>query len=262
MNGQGIEVIDFTPQSPPLGTDDPSVPDKHEFELNLSSFVERTPEQKDFDLFLVDANYGVLPKIFGRELPTQIKFEFPIAGAREGVDPIATGVGPAATGLKFVVFENEHQGVQVSVYPQLAFPLAGNRSVEKGLSDAGQTFVFPVLVSRRTHYLTLVANAGLEVPIHDPDREVMARLGLAGGLAIRRKLAAMAEIRSESTSNFRHDRLVVVTAGIMRGFRGNIAIYGTIGRSVFADDGLSHVYAGFGLKLIRGGVDEPRATRK
>src|SRR5438045_2694219 len=42
-NGLGVEVMDFTPQSPPLGTDDPSVPDKHIFELNLSTFVDRTP---------------------------------------------------------------------------------------------------------------------------------------------------------------------------------------------------------------------------
>lgn len=33
---QGLEVIDATPQSPPLETDDPSVPDKGEYEINLT----------------------------------------------------------------------------------------------------------------------------------------------------------------------------------------------------------------------------------
>ena len=36
-NLQGLEVVDATPQSPPLETDDPGVPDKGEWEINLST---------------------------------------------------------------------------------------------------------------------------------------------------------------------------------------------------------------------------------
>ena len=38
-NAAGIEVIDATPQSPPLDTDDPGVPDKGEFEIKDAVFV-------------------------------------------------------------------------------------------------------------------------------------------------------------------------------------------------------------------------------
>jgi hypothetical protein len=34
QNREGLDVIDATPQSPPLETDDPGVPDKGEYEIN------------------------------------------------------------------------------------------------------------------------------------------------------------------------------------------------------------------------------------
>src|SRR6266851_1391542 len=70
---QGLEVIDATPQSPPLETDDPSVPDKGEYEINLTTHVDLSRAVQRIDLLLVDANYGLAPKIAGHELPTQVK---------------------------------------------------------------------------------------------------------------------------------------------------------------------------------------------
>src|SRR5438128_1994875 len=39
-NAQNLEVIDATPQSPPLDVDDPGVPDKGEYEINLTTHVD------------------------------------------------------------------------------------------------------------------------------------------------------------------------------------------------------------------------------
>src|SRR4051812_33702603 len=69
-NGQGLDVIDATPQSPPLETDDPGVPDKGEYEINLTTHADLSKEGRTIDFLVVDANYGVLPKIAGHELPT------------------------------------------------------------------------------------------------------------------------------------------------------------------------------------------------
>src|SRR6476660_2272560 len=55
-NAQGIEVIDATPQSPPLDTDDPGTPDKGEFEFNLSTHLDHTHESQHYELLAVDAN--------------------------------------------------------------------------------------------------------------------------------------------------------------------------------------------------------------
>lgn len=249
-NGQGLEVMDFTPQSPPLATDDPSVPDRHAYEINFTTFADHAKGETSLDLLLIDANYGVEPRLFGRTVPTQVKFEFPIAAVREGDEPFRAGAGAAIAGLKFNVFEDERTGLAFSIYPQVEFSLPGSQAVEKGLAEAGQTIILPVLASKQFKYATLVLNAGLHVPVHDPARDVTTRFSFGWGLPLRRKLAVMAEVSLESAAGFGHDRLVVINAGVMRGFGRNVILYGNVGRSVFADAGPAHTYAGVGLKIV------------
>jgi hypothetical protein len=202
-NAQGIEVIDATPQSPPLGTDDPGVPDKGEYEINLTTGADLSKDGQSFDLLFVDANYGILPKIAGHELPTQVKFECPLAAVRgPGGDPFTVGVGASTFGLKFNFFTNEHAGISISVYPQLEFETPGTSSVEKGLAEPGQTFLLPLLLAKEFHYLTLVANGALHKPVRDSERETTGAIGVGVGRAFTRKVAAMIELREESTLDF------------------------------------------------------------
>ena len=51
------------------------------------------------NLLFIDANYGVLPKFAGHELPMQVKFEVPVTSAREHGEPFTHGVGPAGAYL-------------------------------------------------------------------------------------------------------------------------------------------------------------------
>src|SRR6478736_5677369 len=53
-NAQGIEVIDATPQSPPLDADDPGTPDRGEFELNFTTHLDHTRESQHYELVAVD----------------------------------------------------------------------------------------------------------------------------------------------------------------------------------------------------------------
>ena len=64
-NRLNLWVIDATPQSPPLEVDDPGVPEKREYEINLTTQADFSKQLRTFDFVLVDANYGVLPKVFG-----------------------------------------------------------------------------------------------------------------------------------------------------------------------------------------------------
>jgi hypothetical protein len=248
-NAQGIEVIDATPQSPPLDTDDPGVPDKGEFEINLSTHADIGQDKKEYDLLRVDANYGVLPVIFGYKLPTQIKLEFPVAGAREAGESFKAGLGTTAMGLKFNFYDDDRRGISVSVYPQIEFPTPGGRGVAKGLAEDGQTLVLPLLVEREFHDFTFVLNAALEKPLHDPERDTTTEFGVGFGRAFTRKVAGMIELRSEQSLSFTHDRLVYVNGGFIHGVR-NIITYVNVGHSLFADDGLGHTYLGFGIKVL------------
>jgi len=246
-DAQGIEVIDATPQSPPLETDDPGVPDKGEYEINLTTHADYAKPAQRVDLLSVDANYGVLPVIAGHALPTQIKLEFPVAAGRERGEPFRMGLGAAKVGVKFNFYRDEHRGISVSVYPQVAFPTPGGGGVEKGLAESGQTLILPLLVARELHELTFVVNGALEKPIHDPERQMAVELRVAIGRAFTRKVALMTELRAESSKDFKSNRLVVLNAGFIHGVR-NVIVYANLGHSLFSDDGHGHTYAGFGIK--------------
>jgi len=249
-NRLNLWVIDATPQSPPLEVDDPGVPDKGEYEINLTTQADFSKQLWTSDFVLVDANYGVLPKIFGHELPTQVKFEFPLAGAKEHRDPFEVGIGAAQFGLKLNFYNNEYKGVSVSFYPQIEFPVPGSDAAERNLANAGQTLALPLLVQKEFKYVTIVANGAVNQPIHDPQRDTTGSLGFGCGRAITRYLAAMGEIRAESAFDFRHDRLVVVNFGAMRRLRDNMILYANVGRSIFSDEVSAHTYVGAGIKFL------------
>src|SRR5438045_5649567 len=117
----GIEVVDATPQSPPLETDDPGVPDNGEYEINFTTHADLSRDAKQFDLLFIDANYGIAPKLFGHELPTQLKFEFPVSAVTGNGSPFVAGIGAAKFGMKFNFYNNEYHGLSMSVYPQIEF---------------------------------------------------------------------------------------------------------------------------------------------
>jgi hypothetical protein len=246
-NASGDEVIDATPQSPPLDTDDPGTPDKGEYEINLTTHADYAKAAQRYDVLLVDANYGILPVIAGYKLPTQIKFEFPVVAAREAGEPFSKGLGAALVGVKFNFYQDEQRGISVSVYPQVEFSAASG--VAKGLTENGQTLILPLLVSREFHEFTFVFNGAIEKAVHDPGRDMASEFGVALGRALTRKVAAMVELRTESSLDFKSDRLVFVNVGVIHGVR-NVIVYGNLGHSLFTDDGFGHTYAGVGLKVL------------
>ena len=249
-NLSGLMVIDATPQSPPLEVDDPGVPDKGELEINLGPAADLSKPLRSFDFLLVDANYGVLPKLFGHELPTQVKFEFPLAGAKQHGDPFKVGIGASQFGLKFNFYTSESNGISVAFYPQIEFAIPGTAAADKNLADPGQTQLFPLLLRKEFKYVTLVANGGINQPLHDPERATTGTLGLGLGRALTRYTAAMGEIRVESAADYDRQHLVVINFGLMRHLRDNIILYANAGRSLSSDDAFTHIYLGFGMKVL------------
>jgi hypothetical protein len=241
-------VLDATPQSPPLDTDDPGVPEMGVYEINLTTHAGVTRDSRKLDLLFLDANYGLLPRFLGRELPTQLTFEIPVAAAKLSGLPFAAGVGQGAVGLKLNFYNSEHRRLQMSFYPQIEFHL-GARAVEKGFAERGQTLIFPLLVSRNLKYFTAVLNGGVHQPLNDMDRHTTGTFGVGLGLAVTRKFSAMAELHGESQFDFAHDRLLTLNVGLMRAVR-HAVVYANMGHSLFSDDGLGHLYVGGGVKVL------------
>jgi len=246
LNNDKIEVIDATPQSPPLEIDDPSVPDEGEYEINLLTEADFAADARTVNVVTVDANYGIVLKGWGHDLPTQLKVEFPVVARREHGNPYQMGVGTSAVGLKFNFYNDETRGLRVSVYPQIAFSTAG--SVDKSIAEPGQTLILPLLVSHESKYVTMVANAGINKTIHDAQRDSTAELAFGIGRAFFRKLAIMGDLRTSSTTNFKSNRLLSADAGFIYGVR-NAIWYGRVGHTLFSDDG-RHVFLAFGVKVL------------
>jgi hypothetical protein len=248
-NGLGLWVIDATPQSPPLGIDDPGVPENGEYEINLTTFGDFSRDGKQFDLLHVDANYGLLPKFGNRELPTQLKFEVPLSGAKVNGQPMTTGVGDAELGLKLNFYNSAHHSIQVAFYPQIEFAI-GSSKLDNGFAEPGQTLIFPLLVSKAMKYATIVVNGGVSTPLHDHDRHVTGTFSFAAGMPVTRKFAVMAELKSETRLDFAHDRLLTANVGLMRALGHRCLLYANVGHSLVSDDGMPHAYAGVGLKVL------------
>lgn len=108
--------------------------------------------------------------------------------------------------------------------------------------------ILPLLVSHESKYATMVFNAGINKAIDDAGRDSTTQLGFGIGRAFFRKLAVMGEIRTSSTTDFKHDRLLSTNAGIIYGVK-NAIWYGRIGHSLFSEDG-RHAFVTFGIKFL------------
>jgi hypothetical protein len=245
-NRQNIDVIDATPQSPPLDTDDPGVPRNGQFEINLLTTADGADSSRAIDLLRVDANYGLVLKARGSELPAQLKLEFPISADRQGSAPYRTGLGTAVLGLKLNFYDDENRGVSLAVYPQLELSTAA--SVAKGVAEEGQALVLPVLIAKEFAHVTTVYNAALELPFHADGRPSSVELGAGVGRAFFRKLAVMGDVRSSSNVAFSDDRIVSTNVGVIYGVR-TVIWYARAGHTLFSDDG-RHAFFTVGMKLF------------
>jgi hypothetical protein len=248
QNREGIDLVDATPQSPPLDIDDPGVPDKGEYEINLTTHADLAKAHKDVDLLFVDANYGIRLRVAGHDLPTQLKFEIPVRAAGVGDAPYSFGMGPATAGLKFNFSLDERSSLSLALYPQMEFEAPGTGSVEKDLAEPGQTLILPFLVGREFRHFLFVANGGVEKPLHDPGRTATTTFGVAIGRAFTRKVAGMMEIGNQSALDFASNHLTFLSVGVIRGVR-NVVVYARLGHSLYSDDGSGHTYLGVGMKV-------------
>jgi hypothetical protein len=245
-NRENVDVIDATPQSPPLNTDDPGVPRNGEFEINLLAAADGADGSSAIDVLRVDANYGLVLKPRGFELPAQVKVEFPISAAHVGSAPYQVGLGTAAVGLKVNFYDDENHGVSLAAYPQVELSTA--RSVAKGIAEEGQALVLPLLIAKEFAHVTTVYNAGLELPFHADGRANSVELGAGVGRALFRKIAVMGELRSSSNVAFTGDRLVSANLGAIYGVRKAIW-YLRVGHTLFSDNG-PHAFFAVGIKVF------------
>ena len=243
------DKTETTPQSPPLVVDDPATPGCKTWEINVVVSTDVAKNEKLFEIPLLDINYGI-----GDDL--QLKYEVP--NVREQTDKeTKTAVGASVAGVKYLFFENESAGLQMAFYPQVEFIDNKADSVKKGLSDAGSTTSFPLLISKKVGETSagdvmLTVNLGYSSTSQKSGSDMMSA-GFGIGAAVRSKLSLMADLVSERAVSLNVDgvreEMTRANLGIMTPVFKNMVMFGSIGQSLHSSDDLNHSFYLVGIRL-------------
>src|SRR3569833_1463285 len=92
-----LPVAVFAQAGPPMATDDPGTPGDGHLEINLAALATRTSEGSNYELPLIDVNYGVGERL---QLKLETPYEIDTHEHRRG------GIGSALFGVKWRFLDN------------------------------------------------------------------------------------------------------------------------------------------------------------
>lgn len=171
---------------PPLITDDPDTPGPRYWEINLSTFFEKSRRERRIETPRLDLNYGV-----GRRI--QLKFEMPWVGVRETGEPTRSGAGNSVAGLKWRFLGQEGRTLAWSVYPQVEFNIV-HSSVSKGLVDEGRRVLLPTEITLELAHVEINGEVGRNFVEHGEDEWIY---GLSTEAGVNRRLELLGEVHGE-----------------------------------------------------------------
>ncbi|MCP4707280.1 MAG: hypothetical protein GY869_01530, partial [Planctomycetes bacterium] len=120
---------------PPMITDDPATPDPWGWEINTAFTFEKTRSERVFETPLLDINYG-----FGERI--QLKYEVPWVILDESHETTKNGLGNSMFGVKWRFFDQDQQGFDMSVYPQVEINNSDS-SMDREIVERGAEFALP-----------------------------------------------------------------------------------------------------------------------
>ena len=246
------EGPEATPQSPPLNVDDPDTPGCNAWEVNVLVDGDLTHSEKNWELPLLDINYGIGDNI-------QLKYEVPyIVSQSDGVSESA--VGESKVGIKHMFFEDEELKLEVAVYPQLTF-VTSNDAVKKGLVTSGTITTLPFLLSMKVGRVPhgdvrMTANLGYNISTKSDTADfVSAAVGV--GVPLNRRLAIMGELSTEQavTTNVENirEQLSKAVVGAIVTVSDRFMLFGSVGQSLYSSDHKDHTFVLAGIRIMAGG---------
>jgi hypothetical protein len=170
---------------PPMLTDDPGTPGDGAWEINVAYASERADAGRTRSVPRVDVNYGLGDNI-------QLKYEtgwllvdgMPGGGAARGMDD-------SLLGLKWRFLNEERDGLDMSVYPQLEVE-SSSRAVAEGVAAPGPNLFLPIEVGRRFGRTRLVGEVGYQY-LRAAENEWV--VGLLGAFELSETREVMVELR-------------------------------------------------------------------
>ena len=181
---------------PPMVSDDPGTPGDGHLEINFAALLTRTSNGSNYELPLIDANYGVGERL---QLKLETPYEVDTRGGRQG------GVGNGLLGVKWRFFDDGDDGWKMSTYPQVQFGYPGISSTRNGLAARGVGYFLPIEAQRNFGPLEFGIEGGRWLrPTEDSWTG-----GVVLGTQVTERWEAMAETHDERLVATARDELLV-----------------------------------------------------
>ncbi len=246
-----------TPQSPPLGIDDPGTPGCNTWEINIVTEADIMRRESSWDVPLFDINYGI-----GDNL--QLKYEIPYVSAQPEDGPRVSAMGESKAGIKYMFLEDKAAKLQLAVYPQITFVSGRSEAVQKGLASSGSITTLPILMAHKLGETSLgdinmTVNLAYNISTKADTTDFFS--GAVGmGVPARHGLAVMAELALEHAlsgdAEGVRSQLLKSKLGLIATLNKKFLILGSMGHSLYSSDHLDHSYVLAGIRILEGGTSK------
>ena len=159
---------------PPMITDDPGTPGIGDWEINFSFISELKKHEKEFEIPLLDINYGYNER-------TQLKVEFPYLFNKTVPGEYQGRLGDVTFGIKYRFLDEDKYGIALSIYPQITVATE---------TDERNEYLFPLQIEKSFGKVVLGLDARYASVNGDED---FIQNGVLLGYGFSERLAVMGE---------------------------------------------------------------------
>jgi len=212
-----VSEINAQSGGPPMITDDPGTPEVGGWEINLSFNSDFKTRKKEFEIPLIDANYG-----FNKR--TQLKIEFPYLVSKVNMEKSNQHFGNVKFGVKYRFLDEEKYSFSFSCYPQ----------VEISTDTVGfQEFIFPIQFQKSFDRVVLGAELGYAYLQYDSD---CLFSGVLVGYRFSPSLAIMAECNLFIDEKYLKETEATINFGIVYEINEFFKFISSIGTGIISPD--------------------------
>src|SRR5262245_9182301 len=219
-------------------TDDPGTPGPGKWENNFAISFEHRSGETSLDLPQIDLNYGV-----GKNIQLTLQTA-PVLLKQDDHGPIG-GLGGTETAVKWRFFDEEKNGVDMSMFPRIIFNIQSS-SARRGLADDGTRFQIPFQIAKTFGRFHADAEFG---PVGITVGRSEWLYGIVGGFDVAKPTMLMAELHGTSRMNFDRDTLTL-NFGLRQAFDEHHILIISLGHELRSPEDSLALIGYFGVQLV------------
>ena len=249
-HGEDSAGPESTPQSPPLNVDDPATPGCNRWEINVVADGDFAPRDRQYDLPLLDINYGIGDNI-------QLKYEVPYSRSTNDANTTSS-VGDSKVGVKYSFFNDEVHELEMGFYPQVT--LINPPSDSAGSRKLQTQTTLPLLLTKKlgkTRLGDLDLTADLAYTLSKkPGTPDYVSGSIALGSPLTDRIGIMGEIATDQSFALdpegTRQSIVKADLGLVTTISKKFLLFGAIGHSIATSDNVGHAYGLVGFRVLAG----------